>query len=101
MLRSTAPFPCELVSPGSRILRLGLQESLELPVLIMIAAAFGISEALVQSGAADLIAHALMAMAGSSQVQKHPANHRRMSWSCMGWHWLCCSACFPVSRANE
>lgn len=42
-------------------------ESIELPVLIMIAAAFGISEAMVQSGAADLVAKALMGLAGLSQ----------------------------------
>ncbi|MCO5557908.1 hypothetical protein L7F22_011481 [Adiantum nelumboides] len=42
-------------------------EAIELPVLIMIAAAFGISEAMVQSGAADLVARALMGLAGKSQ----------------------------------
>ncbi|KAJ7552305.1 hypothetical protein O6H91_06G049600 [Diphasiastrum complanatum] len=42
-------------------------DSVELPVLIMIAAAFGISEAMVQSGAADLIAKALMRLAGTSK----------------------------------
>eukprot|EP00249_Psilotum_nudum_P000689 c12779_g1_i2 orf=681-1592(+) len=41
--------------------------ALELPVLIMTAAAFGLSEAMVQSGAADLIATALMGLAGTSQ----------------------------------
>lgn len=41
--------------------------AVELPVLIMIAAAFGISEAMVQSGAADLVASALMGLAGTSQ----------------------------------
>ncbi|CAI5966393.1 unnamed protein product [Closterium sp. NIES-64] len=43
-------------------------ESLELPVLIMIAAAFGISEALVQSGAADLVAQVLMGLSGGTQI---------------------------------
>ncbi|KAH7365617.1 hypothetical protein KP509_18G037900 [Ceratopteris richardii] len=42
-------------------------KAIELPVLIMIAAAFGISEAMVQSGAADLVATALMGLAGKSQ----------------------------------
>ncbi|CAI7804165.1 unnamed protein product [Closterium sp. NIES-54] len=43
-------------------------DSLELPVLIMIAAAFGISEALVQSGAADLVAQVLMGLSGGTQI---------------------------------
>jgi di/tricarboxylate transporter len=39
-----------------------------MPVLIMISAAFGISEAMVQSGAADVVARALMGLAGKSVV---------------------------------
>ncbi|KAJ7520155.1 hypothetical protein O6H91_20G069600 [Diphasiastrum complanatum] len=42
-------------------------DSIDLPVLIMIAAAFGISVAMVQSGAANLIAEALMGLAGTSK----------------------------------
>lgn len=37
-------------------------------MLIMISAAFGISEAMVQSGAADLVAKALMGLAGKTIV---------------------------------
>ncbi|KAG0572786.1 hypothetical protein KC19_VG125000, partial [Ceratodon purpureus] len=40
--------------------------ALEMPVLIMISAAFGISEAMVQSGAADLVAKVLMGLAGKT-----------------------------------
>jgi di/tricarboxylate transporter len=39
-----------------------------MPVLIMISAAFGISEAMVQSGAADLVAKVLMGLAGKTVV---------------------------------
>jgi di/tricarboxylate transporter len=45
------------------------QDALEMPVLIMISAAFGISEAMVQSGAAHLVARALMGLAGKSLVR--------------------------------
>ncbi|KAL3692096.1 hypothetical protein R1sor_005747 [Riccia sorocarpa] len=41
-------------------------ESIELPVLIMIAAAFGIAEGMVDSGAAAMLAKALMSLAGKS-----------------------------------
>ncbi|XP_024377736.1 putative sulfur deprivation response regulator isoform X3 [Physcomitrium patens] len=41
-------------------------DALEMPVLIMISAAFGISEAMVQSGAADLVAKVLMGLAGKT-----------------------------------
>ncbi|CAM6093297.1 unnamed protein product [Calypogeia fissa] len=41
-------------------------EAIELPVLIMIAAAFGIAEAMVESGAATILAKALMGLAGKS-----------------------------------
>ncbi|XP_024545096.1 putative sulfur deprivation response regulator [Selaginella moellendorffii] len=44
-----------------------LQESIELPVLILIASSFGISEAMVQSGAADMVAKALMGLAGTTK----------------------------------
>lgn len=48
------------------------QDSIELPVLIMISAAFGISEAMVVSGAADIVAKALMGAAGKSMVGTNP-----------------------------
>ncbi|BBN14688.1 hypothetical protein MPTK1_6g13670 [Marchantia polymorpha subsp. ruderalis] len=41
-------------------------ESIELPVLIMIAAAFGIAEGMVESGAATILAKGLMGLAGTS-----------------------------------
>jgi di/tricarboxylate transporter len=47
-----------------------LQEAIELPVVIMIAAAFGIAEAMVESGAATILAKALMGLAGTSMVKR-------------------------------
>jgi di/tricarboxylate transporter len=48
-----------------------LQEAIELPVVIMIAAAFGIAEAMVESGAATILAKALMGLAGTSMVKMY------------------------------
>lgn len=63
-----------------------MQESIELPVLIMIAAAFGIAEGMVESGAATILAKGLMGLAGTSLVCTaiiHVKNkYRRANESC-------------------
>ncbi|CAM6087847.1 unnamed protein product [Calypogeia fissa] len=62
---------CALLSSAGLLLTRCLtpqdaMEAIELPVLIMIAAAFGIAEAMVESGAATILAKALMGLAGKS-----------------------------------